>query len=203
METRKNVILYAHVSYAEVRARRLNAVIRRWRALLVAEREIPGFRGAFLLVDSVQRIGMAISLSESQDRVEQIVRRRESVAQISGELAGPPEIAAYRVPVRTMRIEPARYARATWADIRGSQEVESQLIWEAAQPAYGHVGGFSGALMLEALHSARGLVITFWESEEAARRQSESGMRTEVLSRFDEAMVSPPIAKGFEVVLQI
>ncbi len=203
MEADKDAMLYARVAWAEVKPGKIDDAMSRWKENLTAQQTEAGFSNAYLLLDQTARNVLAISLWTNRAQVEETAAEEGRLKQLGAFLTAPPEVEADRVPVRTVEVQSSQFARVTSADIKGHSVIQSGVIWEEALPEYRRVHGFQGALMLQAIHSARGIVVTFWESEEAARRTSESGMRTEVLSRFVQVMAGPPAVEGFEVVLQI
>lgn len=203
MAASEDTILYARVTRADIKPSKLDNAVSLWKEALTSHTQTAGFVAAYLLVDRAARSGLAVSLWESREHAEKIDAERRSLGDLTKDLTAPAIIEADKVPVRTARIEPAAHARVTAADIKGLSRIESGIIWHDALPEYERIPGFQGAFMLQAIHSPRGMVITFWKDEDTAKRTSESGMRTAVLSRFVVVMAGPPTVEGFQVLLQI
>lgn len=125
-----------------------------------------------------------------------------SLSQMSEMLAELPSVSGWNVAVDAYQ-GGGSYARVTRAAVRGLELLEAGDIWRKALPAYETVSGFRGGYLLLATHSGEGMVITFWDHEKDAQAQSRSGMRTSILSRFDEVMAGPPEVEGFELAAHV
>jgi heme-degrading monooxygenase HmoA len=95
------------------------------------------------------------------------------------------------------------YARVTQLEIDPVRiDVGSavELYKQDVVPTLANQDGFSGVLAL-VTPEGKGLVVTFWDTEEQADASHETGFYADVLSRFVTLFRSPPGRERYEVVL--
>src|SRR5690349_16784527 len=83
-------MLYARVSRKEVRPGRTDDALTQWKQLLASQRGTPDFHDAYFLVDRSARIGLAISMWDSMDQVEQHTAAQQGLVRLAGEFAALP-----------------------------------------------------------------------------------------------------------------
>jgi hypothetical protein len=95
------------------------------------------------------------------------------------------------------------FARVTLFEIDTTrlplQEGE-QLFTEQVLPRVRQQAGFRGVYLMRT-PEGKGMVLTLWESEEAAERGIESGFYQEQVGTFVTFMRQPPGREQYEVVL--
>ena len=94
------------------------------------------------------------------------------------------------------------YARVTLLEfdpVRFDVAAELDRFEESVLPALKTQPGYDGALVL-ANDDARGLVVTFWKTEEDADRGLAGGFWASQVEQFVTLLASPPGREGYEVV---
>ncbi|MFC1995840.1 antibiotic biosynthesis monooxygenase family protein [Chloroflexota bacterium] len=77
-------------------------------------------------------------------------------------------------------------------------------IWEESIiPAAKLQKGFCGAYLLTDRKLGKGMGITFWESEEDAIANEQSGYYRDQLSKFKGVFIAPPIHVGYDVSVKV
>ncbi len=69
-------------------------------------------------------------------------------------------------------------------------------------PAANQQEGFLGAMLLGNRETGRGMAISMWQSEQAARATEQSGFVQQVLGRFTEILTEAPEMEGFEIMVR-
>lgn len=95
------------------------------------------------------------------------------------------------------------YARVTQLEIdttRIEMDKAVRLFDEEVLPAVRELDGYEGTYVL-ANPDGKALLLTFWETEEAADAHQESGFYAEHLARFTAIFRSPPGRERYAVVL--
>lgn len=93
------------------------------------------------------------------------------------------------------------YSRVTLLEIdtmRVSMDDAAALFREQVVPGLREEFGYEGAIAL-ATPEGRGMIITFWDTEEGAR--DASGFASEALERFVTLFKAPPGREVYEVVV--
>jgi heme-degrading monooxygenase HmoA len=96
------------------------------------------------------------------------------------------------------------YARVTLFEIdavRVSLKEALDLFKERVLPRLHKQPGFSGVIALET-PEGKGLLLSFWESAEAATAAVESGFYDEQVAEFTMLLRQPPGREHYEVVYQ-
>jgi heme-degrading monooxygenase HmoA len=94
-------------------------------------------------------------------------------------------------------------ARVTLAEIdtvRMSIDAAVERFQELVVPALREQDGYEGSYVL-VTPDGKALVVTFWESDEAAEAGIASGFHAEQVARFATVFRSPPGRETYEVVV--
>jgi len=95
------------------------------------------------------------------------------------------------------------FARLTIVPVKIDKIDETVKIFkENVVPAAKSQKGFRGAYQLIDRKTGKGISITFWDSEDDAIANEQSGYYQEQLSKFKDCFAAPPVREGYEVTLQ-
>jgi heme-degrading monooxygenase HmoA len=154
--------------------------IRLFRELsLGALQVLPGFRGAYLLVDREKGRGEGISFWDTEAHARDANAAVKDVrAQVSQELGVEPEITYYEAVAHapeTRRPGAGTLARVT--TLLGRPELVDERIRHHRQevyPAISRYPGFRGSDLLVQRAEGKAMAITLWDSPEAERASAEA-----------------------------
>jgi heme-degrading monooxygenase HmoA len=94
------------------------------------------------------------------------------------------------------------YSRVTLVEIdlvRSSLDEALELYKEEVLPNLREQEGFAGTVVM-ATPEGKGLIVTLWQTAEAAEAHSETGFYSDVLARFMTLFRSPPGRESYEVL---
>jgi len=95
------------------------------------------------------------------------------------------------------------FARLTIVQVKSDKLDETiKLYEESVIPAGKLQKGYRGAYLLTDRKTGKGVSIAFWDSEEDAITNEQSGYYQEQLSKFKDFFTAPPVREGYEVSLQ-
>jgi heme-degrading monooxygenase HmoA len=77
-----------------------------------------------------------------------------------------------------------------------------KLFEDSVIPAAKSQKGFREAYLLSDSKSGKGVSITFWDSEEEAIANEQSGYYQDQVNKFKEYFTAPPVREGYEVSVQ-
>jgi heme-degrading monooxygenase HmoA len=95
------------------------------------------------------------------------------------------------------------FARATLFEVdtlRMPLDQAERLFTEQVLPLIEHQPGFAGLYVMRT-PEGKGMVLTLWESEQAAQSGIESGYYQEQVSKFVTFMRQPPGREHYEVIV--
>lgn len=94
------------------------------------------------------------------------------------------------------------YARVTSLALKKGKAEEAVRIYETSVlPAAKAQKGYRGSYVLADREADKGLVLTFWESMNAAAANEENRYYQEQLIKVMHLFAEPPIREGYEVVV--
>ena len=94
------------------------------------------------------------------------------------------------------------YSRVTLVEIdlvRSSLEEALDLFKQNVVPGLREQEGFEGTVVM-ATPEGKGLIVTLWETPEAAESQAETGFYSDVLAEFVTLFRAPPGRESYEVL---
>lgn len=62
--------------------------------------------------------------------------------------------------------------------------------------------GFVEAMLIGDRETGKGMSISIWESEQAARASEQNGFVQQVIARFTGVLLGPPSMEGYEVLVR-
>ena len=77
-----------------------------------------------------------------------------------------------------------------------------KLYAESVVPAAKSQKGYRGILLLSNRETGKGISISFWDSEEDAIANEQSGYYQEQVAKFLEFFTAPPVREGYEVTVK-
>jgi len=94
------------------------------------------------------------------------------------------------------------YARVTILQLKKGKVDEALRIYEASiLPAAEAQKGYRGSYVLADRQAAKGITLTFWESEKDALANEENRYYQEQLVKAMDLFAAPPIREGYEVAV--
>ncbi len=95
------------------------------------------------------------------------------------------------------------FARLTIVQMQVDKVDEaSKLYEESVVPAAKSQQGYQGAYLLVDRKTGEGVSITFWNSEEDASANEQSGYYQEQVGKFKDIFTATPVREGYEVTVQ-
>ena len=96
------------------------------------------------------------------------------------------------------------FARVNLNQVSVEKVDEVIRIWEEIIiPAAKSQKGFCGAYLLTDRKLGKGMGITFWETEEDAIANEQSGYYRDQLNKFKSVFIVPPVRVGYEVSVKV
>ncbi len=77
-----------------------------------------------------------------------------------------------------------------------------KLYAESVVPAAKSQKGYRGILLLTNRETGKSISISFWDSEEDAIANEQSGYYQEQVAKFKEFFTAPPVKEGYEVTVK-
>ena len=95
------------------------------------------------------------------------------------------------------------FARVTITQGKIDKVDESiKLYAESVVPTAKSQKGYRGILLLTNRETGKSISISFWDSEEDAIANEQSGYYQEQLAKFKDLFTAPPIKEGYEVTVK-
>ena len=95
------------------------------------------------------------------------------------------------------------FARITTIQIKSNTLDETEKIYrESVIPAAKSQKGYQRTYLLTDRKTGKGMAITFWDSEEDAVANEQSGYYQEQINKFKDVFATPPVREGYEVSAQ-
>ena len=95
------------------------------------------------------------------------------------------------------------FARLTRVQININRMDETiKLYEESVIPAAKSQKGYRGIYLLSDRKTGKGISIAFWDSEEDAIANEQSGYYKEQVGKFKDFYTAPPVREGYEVSVQ-
>jgi len=95
------------------------------------------------------------------------------------------------------------FARVTITQGKIDKVDESiKLYAESVVPAAKSQKGYRGILLLTNRETGKSISISFWDSEEDAIANEQSGYYQEQVAKFKDLFTAPPIKEGYEVTVK-
>ena len=95
------------------------------------------------------------------------------------------------------------FARVTITQGKIDKVDESiKLYAESVIPAAKSQKGYRGILLLTNRETGKSISISFWDSEEDAIANEQSGYYQEQVAKFKDFFTAPPIKEGYEVTVK-
>lgn len=95
------------------------------------------------------------------------------------------------------------FARVTITQGKIDKVDESiKLYAESVIPAAKSQKGYRGILLLTNRETGKSISISFWDSEEDAIANEQSGYYQEQIAKFKDFFTAPPIKEGYEVTVK-
>ena len=80
-------------------------------------------------------------------------------------------------------------------------DAAAMLLEESVIPLCKNLKGFKGGQFLADSKTGNGLILTFWESEEAMHASEQSRFFQDQVTKFIGFFTSPPLREAYEVIL--
>lgn len=95
------------------------------------------------------------------------------------------------------------FARLTIIQVNIKRMDEAiKLYKESVVPAAKSQKGYRGIYLLTDRKTGKGISIAFWNSEEDAIANEQSGYYKEQVGKFKDLLTAPPVREGYEVSVQ-
>jgi heme-degrading monooxygenase HmoA len=95
------------------------------------------------------------------------------------------------------------FARLTIVQVKIDRFDETiRLFEESVVPAAKSQKGYRGGYLLTDRKTGKGISIVFWDSEEDAIANEQSGYYQQQVDKFKEFFTAPPVREGYEVSIQ-
>ena len=95
------------------------------------------------------------------------------------------------------------FARLTIVQVKIDKMDETiKLFNDSVIPAAKSQKGFRGGYLLTDSKTGKGISMVFWDSEEDAVANEQSGYYQEQVGKFKDVFTAPPVREGYEVSIQ-
>jgi heme-degrading monooxygenase HmoA len=107
------------------------------------------------------------------------------------------------IAVLAQKEDNTAFARVTLTQSKiESYDEVVKLYAESVVPAAKSQKGYRGILLLSNRETGKGISITFWDSEENAIANEQSGYYQEQVAKFKDYFTAPPVKEGYEVTVK-